>query len=147
MTILVVNNTFSNNFKYPHSRKLQNKLEALTHILLMEMVLPFKIWLLSLKDHREFEFFVLTREINKLYFFVIFCKRQRRITLSSRNKSDWIKSKRDIIYLPATPLKIFLSPISYFTYRELSSCFLSYQVIEAGLYFKKHKIVKDEDCL
>lgn len=32
------------------------------------------------KYHREFEFSMIAREISKSYFFVIFCKQQRKFT-------------------------------------------------------------------
>ena len=70
---LVTNNTFSNNFKYLHGRKSQNGFESVTIKSFKEMVFPVRFSYFPSKNYREFEFFMIAREISLLDFFAIFC--------------------------------------------------------------------------
>ena len=84
----------------------------------------------------------MAREINKSDFFDIFCKQQREITIWSCNRSYWITSSRDIIYLPCNSFEGF----------HFSNIFLvvncplvtgSYHFIEAELLFKRREPKKE----
>ena len=101
------------------------------------------IYLLS-KSHREFEFFIIAREISESDFFSIFYKRKKGIiTLWSGKWSYWIKSNRDYIYLLAIALKVFLSSIFFFSSLELLVVSDSYHLIQARLYFKQYERIKE----
>ena len=68
VTFIVVNNRFSNDFKYPHGLKSQNSFGS------MNMVFPLKLSYFFSKKHWKFVFFIIAREISKSNFFAIFCK-------------------------------------------------------------------------
>ena len=89
----------------------------------MEIVFPLKFSYFLSKRRGKLEFFMIAKEISKSNFFGIFSKRQEKMTPWSRNRRYWLTSKRGIMYLPETALKVFLSETFFFTCRELPFCF------------------------
>ena len=65
------------------------------------MVFPSRFNYFPSKNRREFEFFMIAREISKSDFLIYFCKRQRKITLWSRNRSYSITFNQNMICLSA----------------------------------------------
>ena len=77
------------------------------------------------ENHREFDFFVIAREISKSDFFILQTAEQSYFMKSLQKLLDNITE--DIIYLRATDWNFFLSAIFFFVYVDLHSSFRSYR--------------------
>ena len=131
------------------------KLEVVSNILSTIAIIRYQItssipmletWTITMemifKNQQEFDFFMIAREISKSDFFVSFYKRQRKITLWSRNRSYWITSNGDIssyqqkfrsfifLHLPWTAVLFLVSTIwlkqtvlqTTYTYQGMENC-------------------------
>ena len=83
VAFLVANNTFSNNFKYPHAWKSQNSFGRIKRKSFYGNGIAFlRLSYFPSKNHREFELFLLATEISKSDFFAITTQRISSVNMT-----------------------------------------------------------------